>query len=125
MMRSIDIEVSQQNQRIEEAIEGVKSGQYKDCTKAAWILKILYSTLRHRMKQQLLSEEEETELARWIRQLTVQGYPPKPYAVREMAQAIQTQCVIGINDPSITHVAYDEIGEQWVKRFMQRHLDLD
>jgi len=136
MTRPIDVEATQRNQRIQEAIAGVISGQYKDCAEAARILKAPYSTVRHRVNgrqtrvqshedQQLLSEEEETELARWIRQLTVQGYPPKPYAVREMAQAIQTRRVIGINDPSITHVAYDEIGEQWVKRFMSRHPDLD
>jgi len=31
---------------------------------------------------------------------------------------------IGINDPSITHVS-DEIGEQWVTRFMGRHFELE
>ena len=42
-----------------------------------------------------------------------------------MVEAIQTRRVIGINDPSITCVAYDAIGEQWVKRFMTHHSELD
>src|SRR5438552_6191067 len=50
---------------------------------------------------------------------------PKPYAVREMAEAIRTRRVIGVNDASITRVSYDAIGEQWVKRFMNRHPELE
>lgn len=76
-------------------------------------------------KLQLLSAEEEKELVRWITRLTNQSYPPKPYTVREMAEAIRTRRVIGINDPSITRVSYPPIGKQWVSRFMQHHPNLD
>jgi len=41
-----------------------------------------------------------------------------------MAEVIRTRCVIGINDASITYVSWDAIGEQWVKRFMNRHPEL-
>src|SRR5438876_12460370 len=101
-----------------------KSGKYKSYAEAARILGVPKSTVYARASgrptriqahehEQLLSDEEEKELARWIRQLTNASYPPKPYAVREMAEAIRTRRVIGVNDASITRVSYDAIGEQW------------
>ena len=104
MTRPIGVEENEQNQRIEEGINGVKSGLYKDCMAAAKALNVPYSTLNHRFKgrptrvqahenQQLLSEEEETELARWIRQLAVQGYPPKPYAVSNKTRPRNKRCL--------------------------------
>jgi len=87
MTRPIDVEASLQNRRMEEAVEGVISGRYKDCAEAAQIVEVPYSILRHRVNgrqirvqshedQQVLSEEE-TELERWVCQLTVQCYLPK------------------------------------------------
>ena len=136
MTRPINVERANQERRIQDALEGVKSGQFKSYAEAARVLHIPKSTLCHRAKGrqtrieshedlQLLSNEEEIELTRWIGQLTVCGYPPKPYAVREMAEAIRTRRVIGVNDPSITHVSFDTIGEQWVSRFMARHPKLE
>jgi hypothetical protein len=135
MTRPFNIEGHLQEQRLKEAIEGVQSGKYESTAEAARKLDVPYSTLRHRVNgrqtrveshedQQILSEEEETELARWIRQLTRYGYPPKPYAVREMAEAIRARRLIRINDASVTNVSYDGIGAQWVRRFMTRHPDL-
>ena len=100
MTRPINVEATQQEQRIEEALKGVQSGHYKSLREAARQLKIPRSTLTHRANgrqtriqahedQQVLSDEEEKELARWIRQLTVFGYPPKPHAVREMLIAMR------------------------------------
>jgi len=40
---------------------------------------------------QILSAEEEKELAHWVRCLTEGGYPPKYYIVREMAETIRTR----------------------------------
>jgi hypothetical protein len=52
------------------------------------------------------------------------GYPPKPYVVKEMAEAIRTRRIIGINDPSITYVSYDAISDQWVRCFLTHHSNL-
>jgi DDE superfamily endonuclease len=41
-----------------------------------------------------------------------------------MAKAIRIGRVIGINKPSITYVSYDVIADQWVGRFIMRHLEL-
>jgi polyhydroxyalkanoate synthesis regulator phasin len=49
---------------------------------------------------------------------------PRPYTIREMAEAIRTRRVIGINNLSITYVKYDKIGDQWVPRFIKRHPEL-
>jgi len=135
MTRPINREAHQKEERIKEAIEGVQSGKYKSVREAGRELNVPHATISHRMKgrktrveshedQQILSEEEEKELSRWIRDLTVFGYPPKPYAVKEMAEAIQTRRVIEINNPSIIHVSYDAIGDQWVGRFLTRHPEL-
>jgi len=136
MTRPINIEGNERNRRIEEAIERKKLGKYKSYAEAADVLNVPLSSIYNRVNgrstrvqvhehEQLLSEEEETELARWIRELTVAGYPPKPYALREMAEAIRTRRIIGINDASITYVSYEAIGEQWLKWFMSRHPELD
>jgi len=136
MTRPINKKAIEQQQRINEAIEGVESGRFKDKLEAARRLSIPPSTLYHRAAgritraeaheaEQILSREEEKELAQWIRRLTIGGYPPKHFVVRQMAEAIRTRRVIGVNDESITHVSYDSIGEQWVRRFITRHPDLE
>jgi hypothetical protein len=136
MTRPCKSEEREQNKRIEEAIEGKKSGKYKSYAEASKALNVALSTIYHRVNgrqtrvesheyEQLLSEEEETELCRWIRELSAASYPPKLYAVREMAEAIRTRRIIGINDPSVTCVSYEAIGEQWVTRFMSRHPELE
>jgi hypothetical protein len=135
MTRSINSEGKERDRQIEEAIQGKQDGKYKTYAEAALILKVPQATLYARASgrrtriqahehEQLLSEEEEKELPRWITQLTIAALPPKPYAVKEMAEAIRTRRIIGVNDPSITRVSYDAIGEQWVDRFMNRHPEL-
>jgi hypothetical protein len=42
-----------------------------------------------------------------------------------MAEAIRTRCVLGINDESVTYMSYNAIGEQWVRRFVNRHSELE
>src|SRR5438552_9772848 len=75
--------------RVAEAVPGGKSGKYKSYAEAARILGVPESTVYARASgrptriqahehEQLLSEEEEKEVARWIRQLTNASYPPKP-----------------------------------------------
>jgi len=136
MTRPINAEAMEQEQRIKEAFMGVNSGRFKSKRDAAKQLGIPQATLYHRAAgrltrtqahedMQILSAEEEKELAHWIRRLTEGAYPPKYYTVREMAETIRTRRVLEINTHSITHVSYNSIGEQWVKRFMTRHPDLE
>ena len=87
--------------KVAEAVQGKISGKYKSYAEAARRLGVPESSVYARASgrqtrteanehAQLLSLEEEKELARWIRRLTDSAYPPKPYAVREMAEAIRT-----------------------------------
>ena len=135
MTRLKNVESADQEQRITEALEGVQSGRFKTYREAARALDVPKSTLCYRAQgrstrigahedEQILSNDEETELVEWIKKLTLCGYPPKRFTVQEMAQTIRTRRVIGINNATATLIQYDEIGEQWVTRFMNRHPEL-
>ena len=119
MTRPINAESVEQERRIKDAIEGVQSVLH--CTSRTE--RLPGGTLSQRLSiscriARKLSEEEETELPRWICQFTMLVHPPKPYAVREIAAAIQLRRVVGINNPSVSPASYDAIGEQWVKQFL-------
>lgn len=136
MTRPINHEARAQEERVQLALEGVKSGLYRSLSEAAKQLDIPRATLYHRAKghvsrtqgqweQRILSEEEETELVRWITKLTAAGYPPKHHAVGEMAESVQTRHVKAINDESIAYVSYQGIGKQWVRWFIAHHPELE
>jgi hypothetical protein len=74
--------------------------------------------------EQLLSHAEEKELVRWIARLTVTGYPPRYDTLREMAEEIRKRRVKNINENGLELVRYDDIGKQWVARFLSRHSEL-
>jgi predicted transcriptional regulator len=74
MTRPINREANEKEKRIKDAIEGVQSGKYRSVRAAAKALNVSHATVSHRMKgrktrvqgyedQQILSEEEEKELA--------------------------------------------------------------
>jgi len=136
MTRRKNVEGVERNRRIKEGIEGVKSGRYKSYTEAAKELNIPHATMTHRAAgrktrpeahedKQILAAEEETELVRWIGRLTASGYPPKPHTLRKMADTIRTRRATGINEPSAIYVSYDTLGQQWHKRFLNRHEELE
>ena len=121
--------------RVDDALRAYKSGDYKSYRAAARVFDMLRTTLtecanRRNLRnlshedQQILSAEKEKKLVRWITHLTICGYPPKPYMTREIAEAIQTQWTLKINNPSATYIKYDQIGEQWVPRFLAHHPEL-
>jgi hypothetical protein len=74
--------------------------------------------------EQLLSHAEEKELVRWITRLTITGYPPQYETLREMADEIRKRRVKNINEDGLQLVEYDDIGKQWVQRFLSRHPEL-
>jgi hypothetical protein len=94
-------------------LKAYKSSMYKSYRAAATAFGVSKTTLTvtERAKgrvtrnlahedQQILSAEEEIELSQWITRLTLCGYPPKPYTVKERAETIRTRQTLGINDPS-------------------------
>jgi O6-methylguanine-DNA--protein-cysteine methyltransferase len=101
MTRPKNVQSAEYNGRIDDALQAYKSGEYTSYRAAARAFDVSKTTLIERARgrnpynlahedQQILSAEEETELVRWITRLTTCGYPPKPYTIREMANAIRT-----------------------------------
>lgn len=120
--------------RVQEAVAAVKEGKYT-CYSAARVFNIPRQTLYDRVNgklprnqaheaEQLLSHAEEKELIRWITLLTLTGYPPRYVTLLQMAEEIRKRRVKNINDDDIQLVQYDDIGDQWVQRFLRRHPEL-
>jgi Tc5 transposase DNA-binding domain/helix-turn-helix, Psq domain len=120
--------------RLQEAVTAVRNKQHT-CHSAALAFKVPRQTLYDRVKgkpprnkaheaEQLLSHAEEKELVRWITLLTLTGYPPRYITLREMATEIRKRRIKNINENDIQLVQYDDIGEQWVQRFLRRHPEL-
>jgi hypothetical protein len=61
--------------------------------------------------QQLLSEEEEDELQRWVEKLDDSGIPPRLSHLHSMVVAIRQR-----NGSRVT-----AIGDHWISRFLTRH----
>ena len=72
-----------------------------------------------------LTNVEEMELIQWITTLTQCGYAPRYRIVRELAEIIGNQWVIGVNDEDIQLVKYEEFGKAWVARFMAHQPQLE
>src|SRR5438046_2850948 len=105
-----------------------------NATSAALALNVHHSTLYDRLdgkpprnkahETELLSHAEEKELVRWITCLTITGYSPRYDTSREMAEEIRKRHVKNINEDGLELVQYDEIGKQWVARFLHHHSEL-
>jgi len=124
------------DQRVQQAVDGIRSGIYKSSYDAASQLNVKVSTVQHRMKgrkirvqshedDQAPSPTEESELVRWITQLTITGYPPRHSIFRAMAEALRKRRVAQINDSGIELVHYRPLGTEWYKRFRNRHPEID
>lgn len=74
--------------------------------------------------KRLFSHVEEKELVRWITCLTIADHPPRHKTLYEMAQKIHQRCVSKINEDGMQLIEYNDIGRQWVRRFLLRHPDL-
>jgi len=94
---------------IQQALDGLKKGLYQSVRHASHVLSIPRSTLQHRVNgrrsrtkahadNQKLTTAEETELVRWITQLTITGYPPRHPLLRSMAETIRKRRVPQIEE---------------------------
>ena len=99
MTRHKNPEAAAKEARIQQAIDGCHSGLYKSVNHAAAQLNVPPSSLHHRIngrqtrlqineERQALTPHEESELVRWITQLTMAGYPPRHSTLRAMAEEI-------------------------------------
>jgi hypothetical protein len=124
------------NARVQEAVDGIRSGIYKSSYQAAEALNVKARTIQGRMRgkktrsdshedQKALSAIEELELVRWITQLTIAGYPAGPDSLKAMAEALIKRRVAQVNDDGIELVNYPPLGKGSYKRFRNRHPEID
>src|SRR5947199_5411421 len=135
-MRKRKIEELEIEGRVKEALYAIKLGRVKSIFAAAKEFNVPRDRLYRRVAgyksrsearndQQLLTKMEEIELVRWIKQCTIVGYPVSYQMLREMAVEIQYKRVANINNQTIESVSYDPIGEDWIRRFIDRHTQLE
>ena len=102
---------------VQSAVNSYLAGRHRSINKAAHAFNAPPSTIKHRVKNRLtcsdshekqktLTKAEESELARWITQLTAIGYAPGFGSIKEMAEEIRRQRVRQINDNGIECVYY-------------------
>ena len=127
-------DLTEKEARLQEAMAAVSNKKHT-IPSAAHAFNVPHQTLYDRMNgkpprnkahetEQLLSHAEEKELVRWITRLTITGYPPRYQTLREMAEEIRKRRVRNINGDGLQLVQYDDIGKQWVQRFLRRHSEL-
>jgi hypothetical protein len=132
MGRKQDSGATARAQAIDAALQDYRSKRYSSLNAAAKAHGVPESTLRGRKngcapktksheEQQVLSKSEEKALVRWILDLSQAGFPPRKLRVREMAEELCKERVIGVNDASIELVSYRPIGIKWIERFVNRH----
>jgi predicted hydrocarbon binding protein len=120
--------------QLQLAIAAVLSKEYT-CHTAATVFNVPRRTLYDRVKggkkarnnahesEQILTNAEERELVRWITLLTISGYPPRYETLRRLAEIIRERC-IKETEGEIQATVYDNIGKEWVQRFLRRHSEL-
>jgi DDE superfamily endonuclease/Tc5 transposase DNA-binding domain len=129
-----NLKATETDKLVLEAVDGVNSGKYKSGFEAARELGISRSTVCRRLrgnpsrsaareKQQLLSEVQENTLVKWIKQLTIGGYPVTYALLREIANEIRSMNA-SPNFPNTKSFDHQKIGRDWVPRFIQRHPNL-
>ena len=129
-------EVADYNDRVQQAVDGIRSGLYRSSYHAASELNVKPATVQFRMNgrktrseshedQQPLSRIEELELVRWITELTKCGYPPRHATFKAMAEALRQRRVAQINEHGIELVSYQPLGAEWYKGFRNRHPQIE
>src|SRR5579859_1806804 len=101
--------------QVNEAVHALIKRKFKSIRAIERAFRVPYLTLKHQVhgrktrvqsheQQQILTPAEESELTRWITELTAIGYPPGFSLVREMGEELDKLHIQQINDNSIEHV---------------------
>ena len=132
MVRARSEKAIKSETQVKNALNQIKRKKGKTAYQAAKDTGASKSTLYRRLSggksrteahesQRLLHDSEEKALVVWITMMASTGNPVSQAFVREMAEDIRKQRLIGINDESMTLVEYPPIGQSWVKRFLKRY----
>ena len=129
MTRAKNPDTADKEARLQEAITAVQNKEHT-CHSAAIAFNVPCRTLYGRVNEnrkacnqahesdQVLTHVEEKELVRWITLLTITGYPPRYEILRRLAEILRERC---FKENDVSLMIYDEIGQQWVQRFLRRH----
>jgi hypothetical protein len=112
---------SNHESRLQQAIQDYETRRYPTIRSAAAANDVDRKTLGRRLQggvsraiahepQQLLTNEQEQLLVRWILDLEGQGHPPSFTQIRELVLIIRGESASTI-----------KIGQKWISRFVQRH----
>src|SRR5271170_8313163 len=138
MTRPKNSNATEKEAQLQEAITAVLNDEHT-CHSAAIIFNVPRRTLYDRVKgnkkprnqahelDQNLTHTEEKELVRWITLLTISGYPPRYETIRGLAEIIRERCVKKTShsaDSEVSMIVYDDIGKDWIRRFLLRHPEL-
>jgi len=138
MVRRKSLAATALDTRLEEAVLGVQTGKYKSSYEAGKILRLSKETIARRVnrgssrsqarqQQQKLSYLEEKVLLKWIKELTISGYSPGHRLLKEIAEEIRTKRTYDLDDALLLSLRLPLqfiLGQDWVPRFIIRHLDL-
>jgi hypothetical protein len=124
----------QHEDRIQLAVEALHSGQIRSIRKAAAVFDIPKSTLHERVKGSTTRQEsqvnsrklrptEEAALVQWIESMDDRGMSPTIGYIRQMADLLVCErgssILLDASSP-----AKDTVGENWVRRLLDRHPEL-
>ena len=129
MVRQFNEKAAEHEQAMQMGLAGIRDGTYMTAHQAAQALGVSKSSLtRHlkgglsrrvaKEKQQLLTKEEEEELANWISTSTTTGNPVQHSFIREMAQKLR---MYRVNQEG---QFLRPIGDSWVPQLFSRHRHL-
>jgi DDE superfamily endonuclease/Tc5 transposase DNA-binding domain/helix-turn-helix, Psq domain len=113
--------------RILLAINAFKQGQFISIRAAATTYDVPYTTTLRRAQGrpprsecrpngQKLSSTEESALENWIISLDTRGFPPRVSAVQDMANLL-----LAARTKSDLSAALPTVGENWARKFVNRH----
>ena len=111
MVRRKSLNVSYIDDQVTQAILGVQSGLYKSLYKAAKLLGLSRATIcrrvggglsrsQARQEQQKLSGAQEKILLKWIKELTISGYSPGHWLLKEIAKELCTKQTYNLDNMS-------------------------
>ncbi len=124
----------QHENRIQLAVEALKSGQIPSIRKAAAAFDVPFSTLKGRLQGRIprqesqathrkLSPTEEAALIQWIESMDDRGMSPTVGYIRQMADLlIRERGGSALLDMSVTPTPAPDatVGENWVRRLLDR-----
>ena len=132
MTRAKNPDTADKEARLQEAITTVQNKEHT-CHSTTITFNVPRRTLYDRVNEnrkacnqahesdQVLTHVEEKELVRWITLLTITEYPPRYEVLRRLTEILRER---RLKENDVPLMIYDEIGQQWIQRFLRHHPEL-